>query len=176
MHLHEEVGPRATTISAIADRAGVQRLTVYRHFPDEDAIFAACTAHWGSLNPLPDAAGWTDLVDPAERARTALTAYFRFYRGVERMLSASHLDAPFVPALHKPMQKMQQAINDVADDIAAAFPGTANRGLKATAHHAFAFTTWVSLKAQGLGDAEMASLATAWIVSASQAGDSPSGR
>jgi len=54
MHLHEEIGPRATTISAIAERAGVQRLTVYNHFPDETAVFQACTSHWLSLNPPPD--------------------------------------------------------------------------------------------------------------------------
>ncbi|MEE4238868.1 MAG: TetR/AcrR family transcriptional regulator [Anderseniella sp.] len=176
MHLHEELGPRATTISAIADRAGVQRLTVYRHFPDENAIFAACTAHWSYLNPPPGAAAWTDLADPAERARTALEAYYRYYRGVERMLSASHLDAPFVPALQEPVQKMQHALSQVADDIVTAFPGTAQPGLEATVHHAFAFTTWVSLKAQGLNDTEMASLVTTWIVSASQAGGRPADR
>ncbi len=44
--LHEEIGPRATTISAIAEKASVQRLTVYRHFPDETELFKACTSHW----------------------------------------------------------------------------------------------------------------------------------
>ncbi len=44
--LHEEVGPKATTISAIADRAGVQRLTVYRHFPDDASMFQACSSGW----------------------------------------------------------------------------------------------------------------------------------
>jgi len=44
--LHGSVGPAATTIAAIADRAGVTRLTVYRHFPDDAALFAACSAHW----------------------------------------------------------------------------------------------------------------------------------
>jgi AcrR family transcriptional regulator len=69
MQLHEEIGPRATTISAIADRAGVQRLTVYRHFPDETAVFQACTAHWLSLNPPPDPADWAGITDPRNRLR-----------------------------------------------------------------------------------------------------------
>ena len=51
MQLHETLGPRATTVSAIAERSGVQRLTVYRHFPDEAAIFQACSAHWSALTP-----------------------------------------------------------------------------------------------------------------------------
>ena len=58
--LHENVGPRDTTISAIAEKAGVQRLTVYRHFPDETELFKACTAHWLALNPPPDPASWAD--------------------------------------------------------------------------------------------------------------------
>ncbi len=46
VELHEKLGPARTTISAIADRAGVQRLTVYRHFPDERSLFRACSGHW----------------------------------------------------------------------------------------------------------------------------------
>ena len=79
MRLHEELGPRATTISAIAEEAGVQRLTVYRHFPDETAVFQACTAHWLGLNPPPDPSGWAAIEDPLERLKAALTAFYRYY-------------------------------------------------------------------------------------------------
>src|SRR6185437_2801655 len=65
--LHEEIGPARTTISAIADRAGVRRSTVYRHFPDEEALFAACSSHWRAANPAPDPAAWAAIADPAER-------------------------------------------------------------------------------------------------------------
>ena len=52
--LHEHVGPARTTFSAVAERAGVQRATLYRHFPDEDALFEACSSHWSARNPPPD--------------------------------------------------------------------------------------------------------------------------
>src|SRR5438067_11750928 len=70
--LHEEVGPAQTSISAIAERAGVRRSTVYRHFPNDEALFAACSAHWRAANPAPDPTPWTEIADPAERAETAL--------------------------------------------------------------------------------------------------------
>src|SRR3954447_26954993 len=59
--LHGSVGPSRTTISAVADRAGVQRHTVYRHFPTEEDLFAACSTHFAQVNPLPDPAGWHSL-------------------------------------------------------------------------------------------------------------------
>ena len=77
--LHEEVGPAQTSISAIADRAGVRRSTVYRHFPDEASLFAACSAHWRAGNPAPDPTGWPALSDPAERTETALRELYAFY-------------------------------------------------------------------------------------------------
>src|SRR5918996_4055938 len=65
VELHGRVGPARTTISAVADRAGVQRATVYRHFPDEDALFAACSGHWAAMNPSPDPSAWQAIRDPA---------------------------------------------------------------------------------------------------------------
>ena len=44
--LHEEVGPARTTVTAIAQRAGVSRPTVYNQFPDDRSLFAACSGHW----------------------------------------------------------------------------------------------------------------------------------
>src|SRR5919106_215329 len=54
--LHGTVGPARTTIKGVADEAGVQRATVYRHFPTEESLFEACSSHWRSLNPPPDPA------------------------------------------------------------------------------------------------------------------------
>src|SRR5690348_4914006 len=79
MRLHGEVGPRNTTISAIADRAGVERLTVYRHFKDEAAMFAACSHRYLELNPPPDLSAWGDETDPARRTRRGLTALYAFF-------------------------------------------------------------------------------------------------
>src|ERR671911_2497873 len=70
--LHREVGPARTTISAIAEQAGVERLTVYRHFTDETSMFQACSAHFATQVAPPNAARWADVVEPAERLRAAL--------------------------------------------------------------------------------------------------------
>src|SRR4051794_16273402 len=79
--LHEEVGPAQTTISAIAERTGVRRSTVYRHFPDEDALFAACSSHWRAANPPPDPRSWPSIEDPPGRTRAVLPGLYPFYGG-----------------------------------------------------------------------------------------------
>src|ERR1700716_2450045 len=63
MELHGTLGPSRTSLSAVAEHAGVRRSTLYRHFPDEAALFTACTAHWIDANPLPDLARWTEIED-----------------------------------------------------------------------------------------------------------------
>src|ERR671936_1579952 len=73
VELHRTLGPAATQISEIARRAGVQRLTVYNHFPDEASLFAACSAHWRALHPTPDPAEWAEIDDPRNPQRTALS-------------------------------------------------------------------------------------------------------
>ena len=78
MGLHESVGPARTTVSAVAERAGVQRLTVYRHFPDERALLAACSGHWVATNPAPDPGPWRKIRDPQERLRRALGEIYAF--------------------------------------------------------------------------------------------------
>src|ERR1700750_1329950 len=78
--LHGSVGPAATTIAAIAETAGVTRLTVYRHFPDDDALFGACSAHWISRQQLPDPGAWSRIGDPAARLRAGLAGPYPFHR------------------------------------------------------------------------------------------------
>src|SRR5690348_271597 len=77
--LHGTVGPARTTVSAIAEEAGVQRATVYRHFPNDQALFAACSGHYMAMHPPPDPARWADIADPADRLREALTAVYRWW-------------------------------------------------------------------------------------------------
>ena len=93
VELHGSVGPARTTISAVAERAGVQRATVYRHFPDEVALFGACSAHWAALHPPPDPSGWAELADPDERLRTALRATYAWYGSDEQMFVNIFRDA-----------------------------------------------------------------------------------
>ena len=77
--LHSSVGPAATTVSMVAERAGVQRHTVYAHFPDERSLLMACSGEFYERNPLPDAAPWRGIADPHERLRTGLSAVYGWY-------------------------------------------------------------------------------------------------
>src|ERR1700754_3724756 len=87
VELHATVGAANTTIKAIAERAGVERLTVYRHFPDEAGLFAACSAHWIAATPPPDPGAWARIGDDARRLRTALGELYTWYDANERMLA-----------------------------------------------------------------------------------------
>src|SRR5512133_411586 len=97
--LHREVGPARTTISAIAERAGVERLTVYRHFPDERSMFEACTSHYATLVPGPDSSAWIGIEDPAERLGATLLSFYDYYRRAEDVLTHAVRDRPQLPAL-----------------------------------------------------------------------------
>ncbi len=164
MHLHEEVGPRATTISAIAERAGVQRLTVYRHFPDETAVFQACTSHWLSLNPPPDPRDWAEIPDAHSRFKAAIGAFYVYYSQTERMWTASYRDIDDVPALQQPMAEIAAFLKSVGDDLIAAFdPKGRNPALAATIRHALQFSTWADLESQGLGEPEKTDVIMDWL-------------
>jgi len=166
--LHEELGARETTISAIADRAGVQRLTVYRHFPDDAALLAACTAHWLADNPPPDPSSWQALSSPAERTRHALELLYAYYRRTQRMWSVSYRDVEDVAALQVPMSDVEAYLDGIRNDLVAAWRGRGSAGpaLAATLGLAVRFQAWRLLSQQGLTDAEMASLVLSWLAGA----------
>lgn len=162
--LHEEVGPAATTISAIAARAGVQRLTVYRHFADDAALFAACSGYFNATRPPPDPAPWAEVADPLERARTALPAIYAYYRSAEQMLGHVLRDAQQLPALAEVLAPFRDYLDAVVDLLAAGWPGrSSDRLLRAALAHAVQFPTWQSLSAQGLGEEEAAQLMAALV-------------
>ncbi len=159
--LHGEIGPARTTIKAIAERAGVERLTVYRHFADEGAIFAACDAHFRAETPPPDPAEWADIADPPARLRAALHALYGYYRRGENMIANAERDAAKLPALAAVMAPRDQFIAAVRDDLVAAWPprDRARARLAAAIAHALRFDTWRSLaRVEGLEDAEAAEL------------------
>src|SRR5262245_28576387 len=120
--LHGEIGPARTTIKAIAERAGVERLTVYRHFADEGEIFAACGAHFRAEIPPPDPAEWTAIADPAARLRTALVAFYDYYRRGENMIANAERDAVELPALAAVMAPRDAVLSAVREDLLAAWP------------------------------------------------------
>jgi AcrR family transcriptional regulator len=153
--LHEEVGPAYTTISAIAERAGVRRSTVYRHFPDEDALFAACSSHWRAANPPPDPRAWTSIADPAERTRTALRELYAWYGRTEAMYVSLLRDEELVPSVRRRLRDFYGYLGAVRHVLAAGrgLRGRRARYVRAAIGHALAFPTWRSLtREQGLGD------------------------
>jgi len=174
--LHGVVGPRHTTISAIAQRAGVQRLTVYRHFPDQDALFRACTSHWLEDNPPPDPDGWATVADPAERTRAALGALYRYYRGTATMWRLTYRDLAEVTALQGPVTEFERYLERIRDDLERAWRGgeSSCRDVALVLGHATRFETWQSLAHEGADDAAAADLAVAWV--AALAHSSPVGR
>jgi AcrR family transcriptional regulator len=155
VELHEALGPARTTISAIAVRAGVQRLTVYRHFPDERGLFQACSAHWAAHNPTPDLSTWLAMDDPEERLRIALTAIYAFYRSTERMTGNLLRDFPDSPVLQDvavPFLEYWQTVREVLDRGWKA-RGRKRTLLRAVIGHAVEFDTWRSLtRREGLDD------------------------
>lgn len=164
MKLHETLGPRATTISAIAEEAGVQRLTVYRHFPDETAVFQACTSHWLELNPPPDPGEWAGTGDPGERLRQALGAFYAYYARTRRMWAMAFRDVGDVPALDRPMAEFDAFVKGTAEDLARSLdPGGQTPLTGPTVRHVLHFPTWNSLEQQGLSDAGKLKLALAWV-------------
>ena len=98
--LHQKVGPAATQINEIARIAGVQRVTVYSHFPDQASLFMACSAHWRALHPTPDPSAWLVTKDAAKRRRLALRELYEWYRETEPMTANVLRDAQLRPALN----------------------------------------------------------------------------
>jgi AcrR family transcriptional regulator len=151
VRLHGSLGPAATTVSAVAQEAGVTRLTVYRHFPDAEALFAACSAHWGSRQTYPDVPAWLAVRDPGERLRVALADLYQFYAGGEPMLTRIHRDQDSLP----PTIQQRNAAAEVAQREALLAAFTAVRGaarrrrLTAVLGHAMSFWTWRSLCLDG---------------------------
>ena len=141
--LHTSVGPARTTISAIADKAGVQRHTVYSHFPGEDTLFAACTTHWAQLHPFPPAEPWEAVADPLERLARALRDVWAWYADVESDLELFLRDAELVPAVRADMTRYAERLTMVADRLAADLGGSST--VRAAVGHALAFETWRSL-------------------------------
>jgi AcrR family transcriptional regulator len=159
--LHEELGPARTSISAVAERAGVRRSTVYRHFPGEEALFAACSSHWRAANPPPDPRAWAAIEDPGERSETALRELYAFYGRTEGMYTSLLRDEPLVPIVHRLLGDFYGYLRAIQDILMAGrgLRGHAARQTRAAIGHALAFPTWHSLtREQGLADGDAAAL------------------
>jgi AcrR family transcriptional regulator len=150
--LHGSVGPARTSISAIADRAGVRRATVYRHFPDERSLFLGCSGTYAERNPAPDPATWASIPDPAARLAAALDAIYAWYERVEPMLSAVMRDIDAVPTLKEIQSGRLAYLAGIEDGLAAGWGmrGNAAKRMRATIGLALDFLVWRSLHERGL--------------------------
>lgn len=156
VELHGSVGVAYTTIRAIAERAGVERATVYRHFPDERSLFAACTGHYLALNPPPDPAAFEGIADPEERLRAGLAAIYAYYRATESMRSNTQRDLPQFPTLAEVLAPSFAHWARLRQVLEAGWQPDAGDGalLRAAIGHAIQFQTWRSLvREQQLDDA-----------------------
>src|SRR5436305_832014 len=134
--LHGTLGPARTTVSAVAERAGVQRHTVYRHFPTERALFAACGAHFDALHPQPDPGAWGSL-------EQGLDDLYRWYEETEPMISKVTRDAELVEAVPEAMEPWNVLFAEARQALASGLPR--RKTVVAAVAHAVDFHTWRSL-------------------------------
>jgi AcrR family transcriptional regulator len=172
VRLHTTIGPSDTSMSAVADAAGVTRLTLYRHFPSKDDLFRACMTHWRSLHPPPDPERWRAIAGFEARLRSALDQLYAWYAENGRDLFPIYRDADDTP------QSNQRARSDsnarMADAVLAgldAAPARA-RQVRAALGHVIGFWTWHSLVIeQGIPAREAAALAAGFVLSAGDGDD-----
>lgn len=157
IELHQTIGPARTTISEIAERAQVGRVTVYRHFPDEGTLSRACSGQYFERHPLPDPNRWRTIGDPAERLQAGLRETYAYHAATEAMISHALADArdhPVMAPYHAHWQR--------ATDILSApwrLRGNRRTTLRAAIALALSFDTWRTLtRQQGLSDDQATAL------------------
>jgi AcrR family transcriptional regulator len=186
--LHRTVGPARTTVSEIAKLAGVQRATVYNHFPTDVELIDACSSHWVAENPPPDPGSWMGIEDPGRRLEAALTAMYGYYDRGKDMLENVLRDEPLVPALEEINKRkwwplidglvelLAEGWTDAVDSGAGPVSGAAAQPppgepadrsgatqLRAGLRVALDFFTWQTLARSGLSNEESARLASKWV-------------
>jgi AcrR family transcriptional regulator len=194
VHLHETVGPARTTINAIAKHAGVQRATVYNHFPTELELIDACSAHWFAENPPPDQTAWLQIQNPGIRTRCALQDMYEYYDRSRDMLGKVLRDAAVVPAMDEirrmkwvpqlegivdiladgfsapAKQTVESHLSELVEDNISAADGrhTTEKEIRACLRVVLDFFTWQTLAESGLTSADAATLAARWVEAAGE--------
>jgi AcrR family transcriptional regulator len=172
VELHTTVGPARATVTAIAERAGVTRPTVYAHFPDERALFQACSAHVRETAPPPDPTAWSSISDPGERAETALRDLYGYFERLEPLLDNVQRDAAVMPVVAEMNAYRVRYLDEVRDLLLEAWPtrGGARARLRRAIGHALEFRTWQSLvRRQGCRTDEAVQLMLACVRAAASA-------
>jgi AcrR family transcriptional regulator len=155
VELHRTVGPARTSVSAIAEKAGVQRHTYYAHFPELKDLYQACTAHHMEQDPLPDPSRWAEISGPQERLRRALSEVYAYYGRNEALLTNVLRDTPLDSVLQENNMFLFRYWEAMRDTIADAFEASGERHEALLAFIALALDlqTWRTLvRQQGLDD------------------------
>ena len=142
IELHASVGPANTTFSMIAERAGVQRHTLYAHFPDERSLSLACSGLHYERHPLPDAAAWREIADPWQRLKTGLRAVYDWYECNEILASSVLRDAEVHPLTQEIIALRFAPSAHAWHDVLGAKLDAKQRAML---HLALGFYTWRSL-------------------------------
>jgi AcrR family transcriptional regulator len=163
--LHGEVGPARTTIVAVAEKAGVTRATVYRHFPDDESLFLACSGQWLARQTLPNPDAWVAQGDPFAVLHSGLTDIYRYFRDGEPMLTLVLRDAAAVPSRIREARLAQE--RQWRERLTRALPRRRRKTVQAAVAHAMSFGTWRSLCVdQGLSNASAVNLMVAMTAAA----------
>jgi AcrR family transcriptional regulator len=163
--LHGSVGPSRTTMSAVAKRAGVERRTLYRHFPNEANLFAACSSHYFAANPWPDLENWRALRDPQQRLERALDELYAYYERTEPMFSNVLRDAEIVEFARHAVAPLRAYLDEGAEIliIGRGVRGRRRQLLAGALRHALAFSTWRSLSTNAIARADAVRLMSALV-------------
>lgn len=166
--LHGSVGPSRTTMGAVAERAGVERRTLYRHFSNEADLFAACSTHYFTANPWPDLATWHAIRDPQQRLERALDELYAYYERTEPMYSNVLRDAELVEFARDAVAPLHAYLDEAAEILTIGRQARGRRRdlLRGALRHGLAFSTWRSLSSNGIPRSDAAKLVTALIEAA----------
>jgi AcrR family transcriptional regulator len=163
--LHTTVGPARTTVSAIAEQAGVERHTYYRHFPEERDLLDGCSGHYMERNPLPDPAAWYEIADPRKRLRHGLREMYSYYERNEAMLANVVRDAEVHPPTRETFERdVAPYLGAIGRALAETLPGARRRSIQAALELALDFNTWrLLVRRSGLGTRQAAELMAATL-------------
>ena len=163
--LHGSLGPARTTMSAVAERAGVERRTLYRHFPTDADLFEACSSHYFTANPWPDLDEWRAIRDPRQRLELALDELYAYYERTEPMFSNVLRDAELVDLADESMGPLRAYLEEGAETLATGrgVRGRRRQLVAGALRHVLAFPTWRSLSANGIARSDAVALMTTLV-------------
>ena len=142
IELHRTIGPANTTLSMVAERAGVQRHTLYAHFPDERSLQQACSGLHLERNPLPDAEPWRAISSPKQRLESGIGEIYRWYERNSDIAGCVLRDAEFhAPTRETAEQRFGPAMAAYAEVLAEGI-SPASRPMLGVA---LSFYTWRTL-------------------------------